>query len=446
MHRICILLVGLFSLSACTTSEVLVAHSVDLVSSVEAIPEEQLLDVGIVVFDPGVPEGELPEEVVEELMTEGSFPQVRRAEALYMAVELRDTLQQSGHWGGVWVTPEESVASDLNITGEILHSDGANVTLQIRAEDAAGRVWLDEPYELETAAGVYNRGRYPDKDPYQDLFNSIANDLATAQAKLSAEDARQIRTVADLRYAEDLSPEAFDGYVAESRNGEFEPVRLPAAGDPMFDRTQRIRQREQLFFDTLNQHYASFSADASESYDSWREYAREEAIAIREITRQSRWQTGLGIATILAAIAYGSNSSNDSYSDYLIQQGVTYIGMEMIRSGAIRRQERRMHTETLEELSLSFDESVEPLVVDIQGTQHRLTGTVDTQYAEWRELLKQLFVSETGLAPENIEVYREVEPEAVDEVQLLEIDVPAEKATGAEETDTDADGGAVSGV
>ena len=105
-----------------------------------------------------------------------------------------------------------------------------------------------------------------------------------------------------------------------------------------------------------------------------------------------------------------------------------------------------MHTETLEELSLSFDESVEPLVVDIQGTQHRLTGTVDTQYTEWRELLKQLFVSETGLAPENIEVYREVEPEAVDEVQLLEIDVPAEEGTGAEETDTDADGGAVSGV
>ena len=99
-----------------------------------------------------------------------------------------------------------------------------------------------------------------------------------------------------------------------------------------------------------------------------------------------------------------------------------------------------MHTETLEELSLSFDESVEPLVVDIQGTQHRLTGTVDTQYAEWRELLKQLFVSETGLAPENIDVYREAEPEAVDEVQLLEIDVPADEGTGAEETDTDADG------
>ena len=446
MHRIFIILIGLYALSACTTSEVLVAHSVDLDSSVQAIPEEQLLDVGIVVFDPGVPEGEIPEAEVEQLMSEGSFPQVRRAEALYMAVELRDTLQQSGHWGGVWVTPEESTAADLNVTAEILQSDGATARLQVRARDALGRVWLNEPYELETAAGVYNRGRYPDKDPYQDLFNSIANDLAELRAELSAEEASEIRTVADLRYASELSPDAFDGYVIVNRGGEFEPVRLPAAGDPMFDRTQQIRQREQLFFDTLNQHYASFSADAGESYDSWREYAREEAIAIREITRQSRWQTGLGIATILAAIAYGSNSSNDAYSDYLIQQGVTYIGMEMIRSGAIRRQERRLHTETLEELSLSFDESVEPLVVDIQGTQHRLTGTVETQYAEWRELLKELFVSETGFAPENLDVYMEAETEPTEEVQLLEIDVAPGTDADAEEGVTDADGGAASGV
>ncbi|WP_428099993.1 hypothetical protein [Candidatus Rariloculus sp.] len=444
MHRICILLVGLFCLTACTTSEVIVAHSVDLVSSVEAIPEEQLLDVGIVVFDPGVPEGEIGEDELEELLDQGTYVQVRRTEALYMAVELRDTLQTSGHWGGVWVSPNASTAADLNVTAEIQQSDGANVRLLVMAEDAAGRVWLDEPYELETAAGAFNRRRYPDKDPYQDLFNSISNDLAAIRADLSDEEARGIRTVAELRYAAELSPEAFDGYVAEGRRGVFEPVRLPAAEDPTFGRTQQIRQREQLFFDTLNQHYASFSSEAAPTYDSWREYAREEAIAIREITRQSRWQTGLGIASILAAIAYGSNSSNDAYSDYLIQQGITHIGMEMIRSGAIRRQERRLHTETLEELSLSFDEAVEPLVVEIQGTQHRLTGTVEAQYAEWRDLLKQLLASETGFEPENLDVYVEVETQPAEESPSLEVQAPPGEEADAEEAVTDANGGAAS--
>ena len=49
------------------------------------------------------------------------------------------------------------------------------------ATDSTGRVWLDdEQYEMETAAGAFNRQRYPELDPYQDAFNAIANDLAIA--------------------------------------------------------------------------------------------------------------------------------------------------------------------------------------------------------------------------------------------------------------------------
>ena len=55
----------------------------------------------------------------------------------------------------------------------------------VSAKDSTGRVWLDEDlYEMETAAGAFNRQRYPELDPYQDVFNSIANDLAVAAEKL----------------------------------------------------------------------------------------------------------------------------------------------------------------------------------------------------------------------------------------------------------------------
>jgi hypothetical protein len=50
--------------------------------------------------------------------------------------------------------------------------------------------------------------------------------------------------------------------------------------------------------------------------------------------------------------------------------------------------------------------------VEIQGTQHRLTGTADAQYDEWRQLLRQIFVSESGFVPEDVEIYTEPEPEA----------------------------------
>jgi hypothetical protein len=441
-----VLLAGVATLTGCTTSEVLVAHAVDLVPAQETVPEDQLLDVGITVFDPGVPEGEVDKEVLEELLDKGTFVEIRRAESMYMAVQLRDTMQDSGHWGGVWVTPEPSTASDLTVKAEILHSDGDIARVEVDAVDATGRTWISKPYEIETAAGAYNRQRYPDQDPYQDLFNMIANDLAAAQADLSAEDRREIRTVAELRYASEMSPEAFSDYVAESRNGIYEPVRLPAVGDPMFERTQKVRQRERLFFETLDQHYEKFSLDAMPSYDSWRQYAREESIAIKEAQRSARWRTGMGVATIVASILYGSNSDG-SFTDRVIRDSMMYIGADMLRTSAVIRQEKRLHSETLEELSTSFDDEVAPLVVDVAGTQHRLVGTADLQYAEWRDLLKQLFISETGFVPEDMEIYAEpeAEPEAAPQAESAPTDDPAAPAEG-QQVISDAGGGTANGA
>ena len=146
-------------LVGCSSEEVMVAHSVKLMPETETIPESQLLDVGVVVFDPGVPDGQVAPEVREKLVREGTFVQVRRAESMYLAVQLRDTLQNSGHWGSVWVAPQSTTAADLNVTTKILQSDGDIVRLHTEAVDASGRVWIDKDYELETAAGAYNRTR-----------------------------------------------------------------------------------------------------------------------------------------------------------------------------------------------------------------------------------------------------------------------------------------------
>src|SRR5690606_25395372 len=189
MRLLRILAIGALSaMAACSSTEVMIAHSVDLVAPAEVVPEEHLLDVGVVVFDPGVPEGEIPKDVLEELIRDGTFVHIRRMESMYMAVELQKTLQNSGHWGGVWVMPEASSAADVNVMASILHSDGDIARVRAKAVDSMGRVWIDETYELETAAGVYNRQRYPDLDPYQDMFNMIANDLAEAQASLSEDE------------------------------------------------------------------------------------------------------------------------------------------------------------------------------------------------------------------------------------------------------------------
>ncbi|HEX9876850.1 MAG TPA: hypothetical protein VGC50_09385 [Gammaproteobacteria bacterium] len=448
MRQLGVLSLLLVLLAGCTTSEVRVAHSIALVPATETIPEEQLLDVGVVLFDPGVPEGEVDKEVAEELIREGTFINIRRAEARYMAVELRDTLQDSGYWGSVWVLPRDSTAADLIIRAEILHSDGDFVNLDITAVDASGRVWLDDEYALSTAIGSYNRQRYPDLDPYQDLFNSIANDLAAARAELRAAEVEDLRSIAQLRFAEELSPQVFDGYVEVDGRGIYQLRRLPAEDDPQYFRSQRVREREHVFIDTLNQHYADFYQDAGDSYDGWREYAREEAISIRELQRSSRWRTGMGIATIVASVLYGANSDGQ-FSDRIVRDTLMYMGMDLIRTARVRREEKRLHAEALEELSASFDEEVRPLVVEIEGTQHRLTGTAEIQYEEWRELLRQLYEAETGFTTE-IDVYTEEQAETLepdDGLETTPIDAEAFEAEGdAQQAPADNFAGATAGI
>ena len=73
------------------------------------LTQEQLLDVGILIFDPNIPEEE------RELI----FPEIRKAEARYIPYHLKATLEDTGFWGGVWVLPEASEAMDLIVWGRI---------------------------------------------------------------------------------------------------------------------------------------------------------------------------------------------------------------------------------------------------------------------------------------------------------------------------------------
>ena len=44
-----------------------------------------------------------------------------------------------------------------------------------------------------------------------------------------------------------------------------------------------------------------------------------------------------------------------------------YIGIDMLRTSQVRKQEKKIHTDTLEELSSSFDDKIKPMVVDDPG-------------------------------------------------------------------------------
>ena len=105
-------------LSGCVTQ---VVRTVDLTpprQSAVPLTEEQLLDVGVAIFDSNIPEDY--DVQIEQLIQ----PEIRLAEARYMPFVAKNLLQSTGNWGAVRVIPRATDAVDLTLDGRILESDG----------------------------------------------------------------------------------------------------------------------------------------------------------------------------------------------------------------------------------------------------------------------------------------------------------------------------------
>lgn len=349
------------------------------------VPEHLLLDVGITLFEPGLPPGD--ENALED---EGVYADIRHTEARYLPVQLMDTLQSTGLWGAVRVIPKDTRTVDLLVQGRIVESTGSEMVLEITAHDSSGREWLDQRYKAKADHSTYRDGA--DEAPFQDLFDMVANSLLDARRELEDQEVLELRRITEMRFAENLAPEVFDGYLETDRRGRLEVARLPAEGDPMVDRVDRIRERDHLLVDTLTQHYTNFSAQVAESYEHWRRYSFEERLAQKKVKRQARTRTILGALAILGAVASSGDARSSGVSDLAI-----FGGLQAIQSGMNKAQEAKMHRTTLRELAVSFDSEVAPMLVEVEGQTLELTGSAEAQFEEWRQLLRRMFREEVGL-------------------------------------------------
>ena len=210
----------------CTVSEVVTAEKTELDVATLDISENLLLDIGIIRFDPGVPENNNSEKT-------GVYEGLREAEARYLPYHIKTTLQSTGYWGAVRVLPSEEAYSDVLISGLIERSDGEYVTLRVKAEDLTGRQWFERTYAMQTGSRSYAMNRDRTEDPYQKVFNDLANDLRTYAAGLSAKEISAIRQTSELMFFADMAPTAFGEHLAEDEDGKVTMVRLPAENDPM---------------------------------------------------------------------------------------------------------------------------------------------------------------------------------------------------------------------
>lgn len=380
------LLAALVLTNGCASQATQQSKSTQAIQATDEIPPDQLLDVGIAVLDPGLPpEGQpMPDDV---------FPELREAEARFIAIQLKKTMQGTGQWGAVRVLPGEHGITDLKVTGRILLSTGSKMAVDIRVVDATGREWLEERYRSEADELVYLNPGVSQKDPFQALYNEISNDILRARQKMRASQLTTIRQVSRMRFAADIAPVPFEEYLSTNKKGIISAKRLPALDDPMMSRVDNVRASENLFVDTLDQNFAAFSEKMAGPYGSWRKYTYEEEQAYKALRRKALTQKILGGLAILGAALADPGSSAAG----VVRDAAMIGGMAAIHAGIATSKEAKIHAEALKELAASVETELEPIVIEVEGQTLRLTGSAETQYQEWRRILREIWATETGL-------------------------------------------------
>jgi len=346
------------------------------------IPEEELLDIGILLFDPNIPDED------NELI----FPEIRKAEARYIPYHLKKTLQDTGFWGGVWVLPEKSEAIDLIISGRIEVSNGLDVSIRIGAWDITGKEWVNKVYSSTIAQSSYSKRRDLTQDPYQNVYNKIANDLVKIKQDLKQQQLQRINEIGNIRFAAELIPGVYKDYLSKNKKNIYEAQRLPDDGDSIMQRVYNIQEREFLLLDTLNEYYAQLYENISQPYEDWRKLSREDMITYEELKKSARTRKILGVTALIGAIV----SDGDSQASSTMQQMAIYGGMEAMKSGFGKASEAKIYKESMKELGTAFDSEAEPLIIELEGQTIRLTGSAQEKFLEWRKLLKQIYTDETG--------------------------------------------------
>jgi hypothetical protein len=376
------------ALAGCNTHTVKTTSYISIVQDSQNVPEDLLLDVGVSVFDPGIDE-------IEKRDEETTNHEIRVAESRYAPFLLAETLQRSANWGIVRLMPNNESPMDVIINGTILQSDGEAMQIRIAVTDSSGREWYTKVYSELISQFSYEPSQRQQADPFQVIYNKISNDLLEYRKRnLTNQQIAEVRTISELLFARRFSPEVFDSYLTTDRQGNLSITALPAETDPVLQRVRDIRERDFMFIDTVQDYYATYARQMRLPYDTWRALSYDETIELRELRASANRRFVAGAAAVLGGLAAATSGGN-----YATQTGGAIgvgAGAYLIKSGFDKRAEAKLHSDALEELGESLENEVAPRVFSLDDRTITLTGSVEEQYAQWKDVLADIYASEVG--------------------------------------------------
>ena len=361
--------------------------------AVEAISMGAKLDVIIPVFDPGL------SETAENYEEDGIWPELRRAEANRFAYKLKQALDDGNAFAAVRVTPDKTASGDLYVLGKIEESNGQDVKFVLNVIDISGKEWLNKTFKHEVKESFYKNYRSSGTDPYAPVFKQAADKIIEALKKRSFSELDDLKYIADLRFGASFNDAVFLEYM--NTGGKYiKLVSKPSDNDPMLQRVIAIRVREQLFVDSLQQNYASFSQSMDDSYLRWQEASFTETQLRKEAETKSAMKAIGGVLliglAIAAAVASGNNSSFGTPDSGLATAAIVggVAGAWMLSSSFKSKEEAEFHKGAIDELGESINIEMAPRVVSFEDETVELTGNIQEQFTQWREFLKRIYEQE----------------------------------------------------
>ena len=376
-------------LAGCSTQTVRVVDMTPPKQLTQSLPEDQLLDVGISTFV-----GNIPEDY-DERIAQIISPEIRRAEIQYLPYITKNLIQSSGNWGAVRVVPRPSLAVDVIVSGEIIESTGETLKLKIAVHDATGRQWYEKDYSALASKYAYEDSFPQDIDAFQSIYKEITDDLLEYRLTLSKSDIQQIRAVAEMRFAQSFSSEAFGEHVSQEESGQYRLLKLPSEDDPMLASVRKVREREYLFIDTIDEYYANFHRSVYPTYQVWRKASYVDMITYKKLQTQAKNRIVGGAIGLIGSVGT-IYASDDWAADTSGIAGV--IGSATVISKAIlKKNEAEQYAERLRELATETERELVPTTIELENRTVKLQGSVEEQYTELRSILKTLYYEDLGL-------------------------------------------------
>jgi len=323
--------------------------------------------------------GILPFEPVDRSgdTSPGTTDIIHQAESLFMPYRLRNLLEMTGDWARVRLIPATSRAVDWRVEGRLLQSDPDSVRLRLRVIDQADKILLEKDYAHAPAEGEVL---------FSSLFDPIIADLD--RLRLGSEPNSDL---AQVRFAADLLPSVFSGYLEAQKGDPITLRRLPAEDDPVFQGMQQVFTREADILDAMDAHYGRYYFAIETPYTIWREAVRGD---VRKVTRYEKRSWLDPFLVILGELTSGGGlfveaAGNPATADKVYEKGRDWSAGYRVKARQLRND--------LDRAGMLVSSEMKPFTVEIQGKVASLTGTAAEQYEQWRDLLGKMYTRETGI-------------------------------------------------